>query len=137
MLRLRGGDLPVEDFLEKYRPEGKPSRKGSWFMCEEISELYHASPGPADVQVYLMELEPENPSRHHFGWVALINDVAYSRKPVSRADEDLLKDVVRMYWSGEPCPAPLMRRQDYGWEFLARNVQVSSCQGPTYKGLIR
>lgn len=135
VLKLGSGDMTVEDFLEKHRPADKPSRKASWFMCDEVNELYHAAPGPAEAKVFLMELEPVSPSRHHFAWMALINDVAVAREPVSKEDEELLKTMAENYWSGATPPSDLLEEGwEYTWEILAQRVVVKTCEGPVFKG---
>jgi hypothetical protein len=136
-LKLPGGELTVEDFFERHRPKGKPSRKSSWFMCPEVSELYHASPGGKEVEVHILGLEPDRePSRHHFGWMALVNNVAFEKVGLDREEEATLKEMAKMYWAGEECPDELLFTYcegTYGWELLARAVRVTSCSEPMMK----
>lgn len=129
-------NMTVEDFVEAHRPPEKPSRKACWFMCDEVSGLYHASPGPADSKVYLVELKPEAPSRHHFAWIGFLNDVATSRSRVRKKDEATLKEIVQHYWAGTEPPEAFMKAK-YDWEVLATRATVLSCCGPTFKGYIR
>lgn len=130
-------NMTVEDFLEAHRAPEKPSRKGSWFMCRTVQGLYHASPGPADSKVYLVEMAPEAPSRHHFAWIGFLNDVATSGTRVRKKDEEALKEVARHYWAGTTPSEAIMNGQKYDWEVLATRVRVLSCCGPTFKGYIR
>lgn len=138
-LTLGGKTMTVEDFLESARPKKFASRKQCFFMCETQEDLYHSSPGPADTLVHLVEFEPVMPRRHHFGWIATINDVAASMtygevKTLDPEQEETLRMCAELYWGGEDVPDDLERAHNTAWEFLARDIHVLDCAGPFPKG---
>ena len=136
-LKLPGGEVTVEDFMEEMRPATRPSRKKAWFMCTEPSATYHASPGSQYVDVHLAELVPERVSRHHFGWMGRINDAAFVGLEVTEEQEELLRGMAQMYWKGLECPEYLMGGAKYDWEWLSEVVTVRWSSHRMKKGFVQ